>query len=80
MNTIVYSKNFCPYCDMAKKLLQEKQIQFKEINISESENPEQILTEIKALTSQRTFPQIVLEGQHIGGYTDLRDHFYTQAK
>ena len=76
MNTTIYSKNFCPYCDMAKKLLDEKQIPFQEINISTSANPDQILSEIKELTAQRTFPQIVLNGQYIGGYTDLRDHFY----
>lgn len=76
MRALIYSKDFCPYCDMAKKLLEEKGVQYKEINISKSKEPENILQEIRELTDQRTFPQVVLDGKHIGGYTDLRDYYY----
>ena len=78
MKALVYSKDFCPYCDMAKRLLEEKGVQYEEINISHSKDPEKILAEIKKLTDQRTFPQITLGGKHIGGYTDLRDYYYNK--
>ncbi len=76
MTTTVYTKNFCPYCDMAKQLLTEKGVEYKEINISHSANPDAVLKEIQSFTSQKTFPQIILDGNYVGGYTDLRDHYY----
>ena len=33
MAAIIYSKLLCPYCEMAKKLLDEKNIPYKEIII-----------------------------------------------
>ena len=76
MTTIVYSKNHCPYCDMAKKLLEEKNEPYKEININHVSNPDTVLKEISGITNSKTFPQIVLNGNYIGGYTDLRDYYY----
>ena len=80
MSTIIYSKNHCPYCDMAKKLLDEKNISYKEININLADQPDQILEEIRKITDAKTFPQIILNDQYIGGYTDLRDFFYNSEK
>lgn len=77
MTAIVYTKNHCPYCDMAKKLLQDKNVDIQEINISMSADPESILKEIAEITSSKTFPQIVLDGKYIGGYTDLRAYYYS---
>lgn len=75
-STIIYSKNFCPYCDMAKQLLTDKGIAYTEININAATNPADVLSEIQKITNRKTFPQIVLDGQYVGGYTDLRDYFY----
>lgn len=75
-STIIYSKNFCPYCDMAKQLLTDKGIAYTEININAATNPSDVLSEIQKITTRKTFPQIVLNGQYVGGYTDLRDYFY----
>jgi glutaredoxin len=76
MPATVYTKNFCPYCDMAKQLLREKGVSYTEININHSDNPQAILDEIQSFTKQKTFPQILLDDQYIGGYTDLRDFYY----
>ena len=78
MTTIVYSKDYCPYCDMAKKLLEEKDENYKEININHVHNPEEVLKEISGITNSKTFPQIILKGEYIGGYTDLRDYYYQE--
>ena len=77
MKTIIYTKNNCPYCDMAKKLLGEKGVSYEEININHVDDPKKILADIATLTTAKTFPQIVLDGKLIGGYTDLRAHYYT---
>ena len=78
MAAIIYTKNLCPYCDMAKKLLDEKGIEYEEINVNSVEDPQTVIDTIRSLTDAKTFPQIVLDGQLIGGYTDLRSHFYTE--
>jgi len=78
MSSIVYTKDYCPYCDMAKRLLKEKGVTFTEININHASNPDEVLAEIRQLTNQKTFPQIVLDDKHIGGFTDLRDYYMTQ--
>ncbi len=75
MSTIVYTKDYCPYCDMAKRLLKDKGVAFTEVNITHADNPDQILGKIRELTTQKTFPQIVLDDKHIGGFTDLRDYY-----
>lgn len=65
---VVYSKNHCPYCDRAKSLLKSKGVSFEELNIENK--PE----EIKALmekTGMRTFPQIFINDNLIGGFDDM---------
>lgn len=63
---------------MAKRLLEQHNISFTEINISHVDNPQEILNKIASLTNKKTFPQIVLSKVHIGGYDDLRAHFFNK--
>ncbi len=74
-SAVIYTKDACPYCVYAKNLLNDKGIQYKEININHVDNPDAVLAEIRSYTDMRTFPQIILDGKHIGGYTDLSEHF-----
>jgi len=78
MAATIYTKNHCPYCDMAKKLLDEKGISYDEVNVNSVKDPQAVIDTIRSLTDAKTFPQIVLDGELIGGYTDLRSHFYTE--
>lgn len=72
MKAIVWSKYHCPYCDQAKSLLKMKGIEFEERNISEDWTKEQLL---EAVPTARTVPQIFLDDQHIGGFTELKAFF-----
>ena len=68
----IYTRNSCIYCDMAKVLLKENDIDFMEINI-DFDNEEKLLLKEQGF---KTVPQIYDEGNnHIGGYTDLLDIF-----
>ena len=69
MKAIVWSKNQCPYCDQAKALLKMKGIEFEERNVSTDWTKEQLL---EAVPTARTVPQIILDGELIGGFTELR--------
>ena len=71
MKAIVWSKNACPYCDQAKNLLKMKGIEYEERNIMHGWTKEQLL---EAVPNARTLPQIFLDEQHIGGFTELRKH------
>ncbi|URJ28721.1 glutaredoxin 3 [Blochmannia endosymbiont of Camponotus sp. C-046] len=68
----IYTKKNCPYCERAKALLEKKSLNFKEISIDRSDVPDNIKTEMKQRSGGRsTFPQIFIDGLHIGGSDDL---------
>ena len=68
---IVWSKENCPYCQQAKALLKQKNIEIEERNINKDWTREQLL---EAVPNARTLPQIFLDEAHIGGFTELRKH------
>lgn len=70
-NVIIWSKNQCAYCDMAKNLLNQKGIAFEERKIGDQWTREQLL---ESVPSARSVPQILINGELIGGYTDLVEH------
>jgi len=72
MKAIVWSKHHCPFCDQAKALLKMKGVEIEERNINEDWTKEQLL---EAVPTARTVPQIFLDDQYIGGFTELRAYF-----
>ena len=64
----VYSTSSCQSCDYAKRLLDEKNIPYENINIEQKGWSREDLFN---LTGGRTVPQIVINGKSIGGYDDL---------
>ena len=71
MRAVVWSKNACPFCDQAKKLLALKGIEYEERNINKNFTREQLL---EAVPEARTLPQIFLDDKLIGGFTELKKH------
>jgi len=69
MKAIVWSKDQCPYCDQAKALLKSRNIEFEERNIMHAWTKEQLL---EAVPNARSVPQIFLDDQLVGGFTELR--------
>ena len=65
---ILYSKNLCGYCTMAKSWLNNKNIVYKEINIDEPEIKEKFMHDYPDL---RSMPQIFVDNKNIGGYKEL---------
>tara|TARA_B000000557_G_scaffold258223_1_gene252392 strand:+ start:602 stop:841 length:240 start_codon:yes stop_codon:yes gene_type:complete len=68
MNVIVYSTSWCGPCKYAKKLLDDLNIVYKEIDIEEKGISREDLFQ---LTGGRTVPQIIIDDQSVGGYDDL---------
>jgi glutaredoxin len=69
MKAIVWSKDQCPYCDQAKALLTSRNIEFEERNVSHDWTREQLL---EAVPNARSVPQIFLDEELVGGFTELR--------
>lgn len=67
---VMYSKDPCPYCVNAKRFFNSRNLEFKEIDLT---NNQEAMDKIKAETGWRTFPIILINDQLIGGYTDLKD-------
>lgn len=76
MKAIVWSKYHCPYCDQAKALLKAKGIDFEEKKIGDGYTKEDLL---EAVPTARTVPQIFLDDELIGGFTELKKHFEKAA-
>ena len=69
MKAVVWSKYHCPFCDQAKALLKQKGIQFEEKKIGDGFTKEDLL---ESVPMARTVPQIFVDDQLIGGFTELK--------
>jgi glutaredoxin 3 len=76
MTAIIWSKDHCPYCVQAKALLEQKGIEFEERKIGDGWTKEQLL---EAVPNARTVPQIFLNDELVGGFTELRAKFLAEA-
>ena len=64
----IYSKPACPYCVKAKNLCEQKGLEYTYKMLDEDFTREQLFEEFP---TARTFPQIRVDGNAIGGYTEL---------
>ncbi len=65
----IFTGPSCAYCAAAKALLQEKGLSFTERNISDP----QVAAEFRQrFPSVRSIPQVIADGEHIGGFEDLQ--------
>ena len=67
---IVWSKYGCSFCDQAKNLLQVNSIEFEERRIGDGWTREDLL---ESVPTARTVPQIFLDGELVGGFTELKE-------
>ena len=65
---IIYTKENCPYCRLAKELLGARKVAYQEIRVDLDDSQRE---EMIRLSNRRTVPQIFINDQSIGGYDDL---------
>ena len=65
----IYTRQFCGYCAAAKKLLETKGVAFNEFDATYAPDLRQEM--IKRADGRNTFPQIFIDGKHVGGCDDL---------
>lgn len=66
---ILFSTDSCTYCEHAKSLLSKRGVDFEEVNLSDS--PE-LQVELADVTGLDSFPQIIVDGEPLGGLNELR--------
>ena len=69
MQAVIWSKYNCAYCDQAKALLNQNSISYEERKIGNGWDKEDLL---KAVPTARSVPQIFLNEEYIGGFTELK--------
>ncbi|MTI01409.1 MULTISPECIES: glutaredoxin 3 [Alphaproteobacteria] len=67
----IYTSPLCGYCHAAKRLLKQKGVEFKEIDVLL--HPKRKPEMIKRAGGKRTVPQIFVGETHVGGCDDLYD-------
>lgn len=76
MTAIVWSKDNCAFCDQAKALLEQRNIAYEERKIGNGYTREDLLA---AVPTARTVPQIFVNNNHVGGFTELRQYIEQTA-
>ena len=64
----MYTTRWCGYCVRAKALLETRGIPFEEVSLDDDPAFRQTVHD---LTGRWTVPQILIDGEPIGGYVEL---------
>ena len=74
MKIEIYSKDNCPYCDMAvrqaQQMVQESSNKYVVYKLGVDFELHELLERVP---TARTFPQIMIDGENIGGYTEFSE-------
>lgn len=63
----VYTTDFCGYCNRVKGLLQARNLDFSEVNLSRDPDGR---VELVNRTGMMTFPQVLVDGKLVGGFAE----------
>jgi len=66
----IYSKPSCPYCVRAKNLCEQEGYEYTYKMLDEDFTREELF---EIFPGARTFPQIRIDGENIGGYQQLEE-------
>ena len=80
MTITIYSKNNCVYCNKAKTLLKNLGLEYEEKSLEKDfgSDPSKLIEDIGK--NVRQMPQIKIDGELIGGYNQLVEHFAGKGK
>ena len=66
---VVYTTESCPYCVLAKRLLDAKGVPFTEVDVARDPERRRQMVE---QSGRMTVPQVFIDGVPRGGFDDLR--------
>ncbi len=65
----IYTSRLCGFCARAKLLLEQKGLEYEEINVDESPDQKELM--VDRANGVQTVPQIFINDVHVGGCDDL---------
>ncbi len=65
----IYATMFCPFCYRAKRLLDQKGVDYQEIDVTMSPGRRREMAERAG--GRSSVPQIFIDGRHVGGCDEL---------
>lgn len=71
LDVSIFTRQGCSFCVKAKTLLKKADIEFEELVL----NKDYTDRSLRAVSGEITFPQIFINGQHIGGADELEEWF-----
>lgn len=66
----LYTWSYCPFCQNAKRLLDNKGYKYEEHVLDDNEEKR---LELKTKTGQGTVPYVFIDGELIGGFDNLKE-------
>ncbi|MFQ5701343.1 MAG: thioredoxin-disulfide reductase [Acidobacteriota bacterium] len=66
---VIYTKSFCPFCDWAKRLLERKNVPYKELLVTGNQKLFEEM--IRRSGGRTTAPEIFIDGECIGGFQEM---------
>jgi glutaredoxin 3 len=68
-SVVIYTRDYCFYCDSAKELLHRKSVDFTEIDVTG--NRERRAEMVARANGRTSLPQIFVGSTHVGGRDEL---------
>ncbi len=68
-HVVLFSTESCTYCGHARNLLSKRGVRFEDVDLTD--HPE-LQAELTSLTGLESYPQIVVDGEPLGGLNELR--------
>lgn len=68
----MFSKSYCPYCNASKRLLNERGVEYKVVELDQIDKGLEMQGAIKQGWGHSTVPAIFHKGVLIGGNSDLQ--------
>lgn len=65
----IYTKASCGFCTRAKRMLDMKKVEYREIPVDRGGAPKDEM--VQRANGRTTVPQIFIDGRHVGGCDDL---------
>merc|ERR1712179_382293 len=72
-DVMMFSKSYCPYCDMAKQALKEAGVEDYEVmGMENRKDCSQMQDYLKKITGARSVPRVFIHGKCIGGGSEAK--------
>ena len=65
---VMYTTDWCPYCERARRLLASKNVSIEEIDVASAAEKR---AEMQTRSGRRSVPQIFIGDHHVGGSDEL---------